>query len=98
MTKIYEDANNQHVGAYVVYGKLTAVGSHSGKLYVDEDFTEQLMFSDALEMFKRARVLVSFNNGNPVLCEVVSNVGPSFITCDPLPGSATVTSWDAKWK
>lgn len=87
-TKIYEDANDQHVRAYMVYKK-----SGQTKAYVDADTTEQLTTS-ALKRLYIMGALIQLEDGalvKPFKYAESSSVGSIYYT---VPNGTTATSGD----
>lgn len=88
MTKIYEDANEQHVRAILIYKKTSET-----KAYVDAAFTTQYTTSDLKNAFIKGAVIVLEDGSlvKPVKYAESSSVGSvSYIT----PNGTTVTSAD----
>ena len=88
MTKIYEDANEQHVRAILIYKKTSET-----KAYVDAAFTTQYTTSDLKNAFIKGAVIVLEDGSlvKPVKYAESSSVGSvSYIT----PNGTTATSAD----
>lgn len=88
MTKIYEDANEQHVRAILIYKKTSET-----KAYVDAAFTTQYITSDLKNAFIKGAVIVLEDGSlvKPIKYTESSSVGSvSYIT----PNGTTATSAD----
>lgn len=89
MDKIYEDANEQHVRAFIIYSKSTDT-----KAYADADCTVQLTTSELKNLFIKGAVIALPSNGGfvkPVKYLETSSVGSVFYI---KPNSTTATSAD----
>ena len=88
MTKIYEDANEQHVRVIVIYKK-----ANQTKAYVDAAFTTQFKTSELKNAFLKGAV-IKLDSGDivkPIKYTESSNVGSvAYI----VPNGTTATSAD----
>lgn len=84
---IYEDANEQHARALIVYGKST-----DNKLYYDPQHTEQVGEPDALRFFLMDALVVKTTDGysRPVF---VNTVNHKVVTLTKSGSSVLGTEW-----
>ena len=59
MQKIFDDAKDKNVGAFVVYGKAA-----DNKIYYEAAFTTQAKQADVEDAFKKGRLLVAVPDGS----------------------------------
>lgn len=59
MQKIFDDAKDKNVGAFVVYGK-----AEDSKIYYEAAFTNQVKQADVEDAFKKGRLLVAISDGD----------------------------------
>ena len=59
MQKIFDDAKDKNVGAFVVYGKAA-----DSKIYYEAAFTTQAKQADVEDAFLKGRLLVAVPDGN----------------------------------
>lgn len=88
MTKIYEDANEQHVRAFVIYKK-----ANQTKAYADADLTIQLTTSELKNIFIKG-ALIKLDTGDlvkPIKYAESSSVGSVYYI---VPNGTTATSAD----
>ena len=88
MTKIYEDANEQHVRAFVIYKK-----ANQTKAYADSDCTIQLTTSELKNIFIKG-ALIKLDSGDlvkPIKYAESSSVGSVYYI---VPNGTTATSAD----
>lgn len=88
MTKIYEDANEQHVRAIVIYKK-----ANQTKAYVDAEYTTQFTTSELKNAFIKGAI-IKLDDGalvKPVKYAESSSVGSVYYIT---PNGTTATSAD----
>lgn len=88
MTTIMEHADDQHVRAYVVYGK---AADH--KLYYDEKYTTQVTKADAENAFKKNLLQIVDTTTTLV---PVAMTGTTVKTVAGSSTAATLTDWAVK--
>lgn len=90
MTKIYEDANDQHVRAQYIYEK-----ESDTKAYVDADFTTQYTTSELKRVFEIG-ALIALADGSivkPVSFSVSESIGSiSYVVADSSVSVASLVS------
>lgn len=90
MSKIYEDANEQHVRAVVIYKK----SASDSKAYVDSGYTTQFTTSELKNAFLKGAVIALPSDGGfvkPVKYAEASSVGSVYYIT---PNTSTATSAD----
>lgn len=87
MTKIFEDANDQHVRNVVVYGKTS-----DHKIYSDSEMKTQVAQTDIEEAFAKGMLLVK--EGDTYLVPV--GISANKITTVATGTTATTVEWTAK--
>lgn len=88
VTKIYEDANDQHVRAFMIYKK-----TGQTKAYIDADLTTQFTTSKLKELFIKG-ALIKLDDGTlvkPIKYAEASSVGSVYYI---VPNGTTATSAD----
>ena len=88
MDKIYEDANEQHVRAFIIYKK-----ANQTKAYADSTFETQLTTSELKNLFIKGAV-IKLDSGDivkPIKYTESSNIGS---VCYIVPNGTTATSAD----
>lgn len=88
ITKVYEDANDQHVRAFMIYKK-----TGQTKAYVDSALTEQFVTSKLKEIFIKG-ALIKLEDGTlvkPIKYAESSSVGSVYYI---VPNGTTATSAD----
>ena len=88
ITKLYEDANDQHVRAFYVYKK-----SGQTKAYVDSAYTTQYTTSQLKDVFLKGAVVVLDDGAivKPIKYAESSSVGSVYYI---IPNGTTATSAD----
>lgn len=84
----YIDGNDKHVGKYVVFGKTS-----DSKLYVDDEYTEQVSQDDLAEAFKKGLLLIQVGND---IFEPVKVSANKALVVDFSSGSVTGKEFAAK--
>lgn len=84
--RVWNQAKDEHVAAYVVYGK-------TGKIYYDSANTEQVTKADMEDAFRKGRLMV--NDGTNLLV-VVSMANGKCKTVGMGASAVELTEWAAK--
>lgn len=84
--KLYNQAKDEHVAAYVVYGK-------TGKIYYDAANTVQVARDDMEDAFRKGRLMI--NDGTNLLV-VVSMANGKCKTIGMGASAVELTEWAAK--
>lgn len=89
MERVFDDANDKNVAAYVVYGKAS-----DSKLYdsTAED-AKQITQEELANFFAKGRLIVKVSTASYAVVKVAANKA---YTVDLVSGSVSVTEWSAK--
>lgn len=87
LERIWNDAKDQYVANFVVYGKAA-----DSKLYYDADYTTQVTKADAEEAFSKGRLLVKTATG---MTAALGVAGSKVLTVamSGSPAALTGTEW-----
>lgn len=87
-TRVYEDANDQHVRALIVYAK-----SADSKLYYEPEYTTQVKESEALRFFMMDSLVIKTTDGfsRPVFVNTASH---KVVTVTRSSSTVTGTEWN----
>lgn len=87
MERLYNDAKDEHVATYVVYGKAA-----DSKIYYDAEYTTQVNKVDAEDAFLKGRLVVKTASGASVALGVTST---KVLTAamSGSPAALTATEW-----
>ena len=89
MERVFDDANDKNVAAYVVYGKAS-----DSKLYdsTAED-AKQITQEELANFFAKGRLIVNVSTASYAVVKVAANKA---YTVDLVSGTVSVTEWSAK--
>ena len=89
MERVFDDANDKNVAAYVVYGKAS-----DSKLYdsTAED-AKQITQEELANFFAKGRLIVKVSTASYAVIKVAANKA---YTIDLVSGTVSVTEWSAK--
>jgi hypothetical protein len=89
MERVFDDANDKNVAAYVVYGKAS-----DSKLYdsTAED-AKEITQEELANFFAKGRLIVKVSTASYAVVKVVANKA---YTVDLVSGTVSVTEWSAK--
>ena len=89
MERVFDDANDKNVAAYVVYGKAS-----DSKLYdsTAED-AKQITQEELANFFAKGRLIVKVSTASYAVVKVAANKA---YTVDVASGTVSVTEWSAK--
>lgn len=89
MERVFDDANDKNVAAYVVYGKAS-----DSKLYdsTAED-AKQITQEELANFFAKGRLIVKVSTASYAVVKVAANKA---YTIDLVSGTVSVTEWSAK--
>ena len=89
MERVFDDANDKNVAAYVVYGKAS-----DSKLYdsTAED-AKQITQEELANLFAKGRLIVKVSTASYAVVKVAANKA---YTVDLVSGTVSVTEWSAK--
>lgn len=89
MERVFDDANDKNVAAYVVYGKAS-----DSKLYdsTAED-AKQITQEELANFFAKGRLIVKVSTASYAVVKVAANKA---YTVDLVSGTVSVTEWSAK--
>lgn len=89
MERVFDDANDKNVAAYVVYGKAS-----DSKLYdsTAED-AKQITQEELTNFFAKGRLIVKVSTASYAVVKVAANKA---YTVDLVSGTVSVTEWSAK--
>lgn len=89
MERVFDDANDKNVAAYVVYGKAS-----DSKLYdsTAED-AKQITQEELTNFFAKGRLIVKVSTASYAVVKVTANKA---YTVDLVSGTVSVTEWSAK--
>lgn len=89
MERVFDDANDKNVAAYVVYGKAS-----DSKLYdsTAED-AKQITQEELANSFAKGRLIVKVSTASYAVVKVAANKA---YTVDLVSGTVSVTEWSAK--
>lgn len=68
MERIYNDAKDEHVANFVVYGKAA-----DSKIYYDSEYTTQVKKADAEDAFLKGRLIVKTSAGASAAVGITSS-------------------------
>jgi hypothetical protein len=89
MERVFDDANDKNVAAYVVYGKAS-----DSKLYDSTaNDAKQITQEELANFFAKGRLIVKVSTASYVVVKVVANKA---YTVDLVSGAVSVTEWSAK--
>ena len=85
MERIYNDAKDEHVANFVVYGKAA-----DSKIYYDAEYTTQVTKADAEDAFLKGRLIVKTASG---ASEAIGITSTKVLTAAVSSGSLAATEW-----
>ena len=89
MERVFDDANDKNVAAYVVYGKAS-----DSKLYDSTaDDAKQITQEELANFFTKGRLIVKVSTASYAVVKVAANKA---YTVDLVSGTVSVTEWAAK--
>ena len=89
MERVFDDANDKNVAAYVVYGKAS-----DSKLYDSTaNDAKQITQEELANFFAKGRLIVKVSTASYAVVKVAANKA---YTVDLVSGTVSVTEWSAK--
>lgn len=89
MERVFDDANDKNVAAYVVYGK----ASDSKLYYSSADGADQVTEADLADIFAKGRVIVKSGTASFAVVKVNGNKA---YTVDEVSSAIALVEWSAK--
>lgn len=89
MERVFDDANDKNVAAYVVYGK----ASDSKLYYSSADNADQVTEADLANFFAKGRVIIKSGTASFAVVKVAANKA---YTVDEVSSAIALVEWSAK--
>jgi hypothetical protein len=89
MERVFDDANDKNVAAYVIYGK----ASDSKLYYSSVDGADQVTEADLADIFAKGRVIIKSGTASYAVVKVAANKA---YTIDEVSSAVSLVEWSAK--